>query len=338
MYTLPVEDLSLVSMRVSAFWPSESTILITGGTGFFGRWMVEAIHFIDKKLNTKNKYIILSRQNPADLVTKIPILADPIFILKQVDLNQEFSVAEDYQYVIHAASDVAAIKNNLSNDYGPIFQMTENIVKSIGQRTLKKFLYVSSGGVYHPGTRPAQEDDLRLEPEIKMDSYAAAKRQSELLVSKLSHACIARCFSFVGPYVDSQMASMDMLNKKASGQKIVLKSPQTVRSFMYPTDLVEGLFKLLFLPNKHQIYNLGSDQECSLMKLAQTIAQLAPVSELEIVASMASTGASNISLAGHYYCANMNRFTAEYGTVLAVNLDSALQKTFNFINQERSKS
>ncbi len=323
MYSLPLTDLDQVFKGVKDFWPQNKTILITGGTGFFGRWLVESIHYIDNQLKSKNNFIVISRQNPKDLARKIPALESSIFNLHQADLNEDLALNQTINYVIHAASDVAAIKKNSSMDYRSIFTMTQNLIRATRHNVLDKFLYISSGGVYSASLKPAVESDLSLVVEESIDSYAAAKRQSEILVNELPSACSARCFSFVGPFCDNHMAVMQMLQQES----IIVQSPSTVRSFMYPTDLMISLFKLLFLKNKFQVYNVGSDKPISLLELAYKLSNQVTVSS--------NHEAGSPALAGTYYCPDMQRFNHEYGPALITTLDEALRRTRQFLNAER---
>lgn len=329
MYSLPIDDLGLIHNRLQAAWPKNKTFLITGGTGFFGRWLVESICYIEKKTNAHNKFIIISRQSRQDLVAKISVLAEPFFEVLQHDIQNHFKISENIDYVIHAASDVSKIKNSKESDFGSIVVATENLIESVKNKQVAKFLYVSSGGVYAPSENAAFEDDLRLNKNDNISSYAEAKRQSELLVMELTNSCIARCFSFVGPFVDPKMAVMDMISKKIEKQSIIVNSPGVIRSFMYPSDLVVSLFKLLLLKNNSKIYNVGSDQAVTLLDLAKKISHYESSSEV-----LYKDNVQNTALAGNCYFANIDRIKAEYGNILTVDLDEALQKTFSFMNKK----
>lgn len=333
MYCLPIDDLENISSRLIDVWPNEKKILITGGTGFFGRWFIEAICYLEKKKNSKNKYVIITRQNKQELICKIKVLAEPFFEILQQDIQDSFKIDSAFHYVIHAASDVSKMKNTKESDFGSIVKATKNLLGAIDTTLLNKFLYISSGGVYNISENAHKEDDLKLTSSINVNSYAEAKKQSELLVEALPNSCIARCFSFVGPFVDPKMAVMDMINKKVRKQSIVVHSPMVVRSFMYPSDLVVILFKLLLLKNNSQVYNVGSDQAITLLELAKKISHIGSSlnSNCEVICKDITT---NESLAGHYYFANIDRINTEYGNILSLDLDSALYKTFSFMNKK----
>ena len=339
MYALPVDDLDFIYSKAKHFWPKNKNILLTGATGFFGKWLVESIHLLEKKTESNNKYIILSRQKSKDLKNKISILNDKIFLIQTVDLCQSFELSYKIDFVIHAASDVSGLKNNREKNYSLIYKMTQNLIESLANnnfnQSLEKFLYVSSGGVYSPDTNPSAESDLKLIFENDINDYGSAKRQSEIEILKIKNSCIARCFSFVGPYADMSMVSMDMLIKKSQNQNLELRSPSVVRSFMYPTDLMISLFKLLFQKNEHQIYNIGSNKPVSLLQLAEKINELDPKKSVQI--KILQEPVIQVSLAGKYYCPNTDRFDQEYGPAQHTDLKTSLAKTLNFINQKGKK-
>lgn len=329
MYSVPVEDLEDIYLRLKSIWPKNKNFLITGGTGFLGRWFVEAICYIEKKTNSQNKYIILTRQNKHDLIAKIKVLAEPFFKILQQDLQNQFKIDETIDYVIHAASDVSKIKNSKESDFSSIVTATQNLIQAVQIVPDGKFLYISSGGVYNHSENGSKEENLKLVKNLKIDSYSEAKRQSEMLVNDLKNSCSARCFSFLGPFVDPKMAVMDMMSQKIQNQSIIVNSPKVIRSFMYPSDLVVSLFKLLLLKNNSQVYNIGSDQPISLLELAKKISLIENNSEV-----LCKNNTESASLAGQCYYANIDRYSAEYGKMLTVDLNQALDKTFSFVNKK----
>lgn len=330
MYSLPEEDLKMVFESVKGFWPRQKIFLITGGTGFFGRWLVESIAYIERSLNTENKYVILTRQKKSALIQKINVFSLPIFEILTGDIDSPFSLSHKFDYVLHAASDVAKIKSAESSDFSAIVMATGNLLNAIQMSEKGRFLYVSSGGVYESNANKPTEEAALVQLDGHVNTYAKAKLESEKLVSALKHYRIARCFSFLGPFADSKMVSMDMIGRKIENSPIVVKSPEVVRSFMYPSDLTVCLLRLLLSSTKESTYNIGSDQPISLLELAQKISALHNHSEVQI------QNQTGHSLAGSYYCPDTTRYDSEFGTSLSVELDQVLLKTFNFLSQRRS--
>lgn len=331
-YSLPAEDLDIVYKSVESFWPENKVFLITGGTGFFGRWLVEIICYIEHKKMSNNRFIVFTRQNPNDVCSKINILNESFFQIRQQDLAETFSIEESVDYVFHGASDVTAVKDGAKHSFKSSLQTTENIFAALKMMNYKKFLFVSSGGLYQNGENADESSNL---VQTNGDnSYPTQKKLSEEVVLKYPRTCVARCFSFVGPFANLKMAAMDMLLKKTQGHDIQVQSPDVVRSFMYPTDLVVALLKLLLLENKNKIYNIGSKDFIALKNLAEKI-QLLDEQKNNIKINLQN---ETQALAGKIYYPNTQRFDSEFGSGLTVGLDEALKKTFNFIKGQKMET
>lgn len=337
MHTLPVEDLTDIFHRLKEIWPQKKTFFITGGTGFFGRWFIESIAYLEQKLNTNNKFYILTRQEVEIVKNKIPVLMNSCFEVIQADLLSLKDLEFNFDYVIHAATDVSALKNSVSNlpDFSSVVDATKRLISVCENKKIEKILYISSGGVYANSLKGMKEEEfnhLNIEIlKLNLTSYSNAKMHCEYLISEFSFRnvidhCIARCFSFVGPYADSKMAVMHMLDKKRLNEAIVVNSPQVVRSYMYPTDLIVSLFRLLLTRTKYRVYNIGSDEAINLKDLAVSINQLKKP-ELQIETQIKD---NNNSLAGKIYFPNLDRILNEFRSVITINLNEALKKTLNF--------
>lgn len=333
MYSLPINDLENIAERVQDIWPKQQSILITGGTGFFGRWLVESIAFVEEKLKSENKYIVISRQKSLDLEQKIPVFKKGFFEFVEADLQDLESLNDPVDFVIHAASDVVGIKSGKC-DFASILKATQNLIGVLQNKKLKKFLYVSSGGVYsdsetgHIESELSTDDLLKLNMNSKPESYAYAKINSEKAViqSALKWPIqIVRCFSFVGPYADSSMAVMQFLQQKLTSNLITVQSPNVVRSFMYPTDLVVGLIQALYKSDLPQILNLGSERSITLKEVAEKINAIGPLGTVQIKENV-----NQISLAGRCYYPDITLAKKELGFVPSIDLDLALQKTYTF--------
>jgi nucleoside-diphosphate-sugar epimerase len=332
MFSLPKADLENIAARLAPLWPERKTFLITGGTGFFGRWLVESIAWLESQKPSGNKYIVISRQDKVSLQQKISVLQNNYFEIIQQDLQVPFEISTSIDFVLHAASDVAKIKNSRDSDFSSLLTSTQNLIKALKPFKLQKFLYVSSGGVYTADGWPMKEEQLQLSLSADMPTYAEAKRQCEMEVRQIKGACSARCFSFVGPYVDSKMAVMDMLMKKTSGQSIVVNSPEVVRSFMYPTDLSVALWTLLLSKTTSTEYNIGSPQSINLLELAKKISVLGESSEV-LYKNNDNEGSV---LAGSFYAPDVSRYEGEFGALVTVDLETALFKTYNFLAKQEN--
>lgn len=322
MYTLPEQDLLNISKRCQDFWPREKTILLTGGTGFFGRWMVESISMIESQNQFKNEYIIISRRSAESLQKIIPCLAQKFFKILTMDLNEISGADLSPDYILHAAADVTSVKSG--EEVVSLSETSFNtILKWSQSRQFQKILYVSSGAVYEQSQDLAANESDPISNHHS-SSYSASKKYIEFEIEnkfKKSQSVIARCFSFLGPYVDEHMIAMQMMQKKINQETIELRSPMAKRSYMYPTDLVTAMFSLLFLPTQHLVYNLGSPDPVTLRELAEII---------QVDYLVADSNIQKSSLAGIFYYPDTHRLESGFKNIFTVNLQTAISKTLQF--------
>src|SRR4051794_24216081 len=106
---LPSIDLDPILRATESLWEPmrEQRIFITGGTGFFGCWLVESFCHINRALNLNASATVLTRR-PARFISKAPHLAaDPHVHLLTGDVRDfEFPDGE-FPFVIHAATEAS---------------------------------------------------------------------------------------------------------------------------------------------------------------------------------------------------------------------------------------
>ncbi len=107
---LPTSDLDHILNETRPLWDEmrNKRIFITGGTGFFGCWLLESFSHINRTLNLNANATVLTR-DPAAFAMKCPHLAaDPALAFLAGDVRS-FSFPEgDFQYVIHAATEASS--------------------------------------------------------------------------------------------------------------------------------------------------------------------------------------------------------------------------------------
>jgi nucleoside-diphosphate-sugar epimerase len=176
-----------------------SRILITGGTGFIGKWLVASIVH-------------------ANLHRKLNI--------------QVQAVGRD-------------------NDYFGKFDAVIHGSPALPVAWKCPLLYLSSGAV-----------TARHRPDI-----TAEKTRGESMVPGVNGK-IARLFSFIGPGVPDHYAAARFF----VDDPISVEDPMSVRSWMYPTDLVVHLWNILVHGGPFP-YEVGSTEKCTLFDLAGRIAE-----------------------------------------------------------------
>src|ERR1700721_3058702 len=88
-----------------------ASIFMTGGTGFIGCWLLEALRHADRALGLGIHVTVLTR-NPGSLKTKAPHLAAyPGFRFMAGDVSTFEFPAEQFSHLVHAANEASAYLN-----------------------------------------------------------------------------------------------------------------------------------------------------------------------------------------------------------------------------------
>jgi dTDP-glucose 4,6-dehydratase len=256
-----------------------ASIFVTGGTGFFGRWMVESFRAANQQFQLGARLVVLSRY-PQKSLEGISFCSGDV-------RSFEFPEGE-FSHVMHLATPSS----------GPVspFEIqeicvdgTRRVLEFAKLRGVEKFLLASSGAVY--GRQPA---DLEKTPEHFLggpdpldprSAYAEGKRMAEWLCAASSNAGglevkIARGFAFLGPYlpINAHFAAGNFIADVLAGRPIVVQGDGTaVRSYLYAADLAVWLWTILLRGKAGRAYNVGSEREINIADLARLVAEVAGV-------------------------------------------------------------
>ncbi|MGB7549129.1 MAG: NAD-dependent epimerase/dehydratase family protein [Terracidiphilus sp.] len=299
---LATEDLEHILRHTLPLWDEARgrRIFISGGTGFFGAWLLESLAYCNRALNLDLSATVLSR-DPGAFGRRMPHLAsEPSIRLLQGDVRSFEFPARDFEYVIHAAiptsADAACQPLDLRSAQIDGMERMLAFAKSRGAR---RFLFTSSGAVY--GRQPQSlshipEDYLggpdRLDPKA---AYGEGKRVCEQMCSSSAREsdiefAIARCFAFAGPHLplDQHFAFGNFIADALAGRNIAIRGDGTpMRSYLYAADLAIWLWTLLLRGprpgSKLEVFNVGSGEAISIRDLAQAvIEELDPSLRVEI--------------------------------------------------------
>jgi dTDP-glucose 4,6-dehydratase len=256
------------------------TLLLIGGTGFFGKSILDYLSFYKNSLKKKfNKIIILSRGGLELKFNKE--LGKEFKIVKITSNILKIKKLPKADFVIYGA-----ILKNFNEDNSAV----KNYLKLARIYHFKsKILYISSGAIY--GEQPKsikkfKENYLKSHKKIDFKigykkKYSKIKLENEKLFEKFgktgANVSIARCFSFVGQYLpmNSYYVVGNLIKNILNNESLKIKSNyQIIRSYMYSDDLVKWLFKILFNSNPScPIYNVGSNTAVEIHELAVLLAK-----------------------------------------------------------------
>ncbi|CAN5393823.1 NAD(P)-dependent oxidoreductase [soil metagenome] len=265
----------------------EKTLLLIGGSGFFGKSVLDSYARGLLAPWHVARVIVVARQ-ASRLRAWHPLLVGAGVELIDADIATVGAMPHA-DYVIHAASssDARAYAANPLAERANILGAIENYCR-IAARDHRdsRIVYTSSGAVY--GQQP---DTLSHIPEdfvagdaaglvaYKRD-YAEAKRLSEDALARLGarglNVAVARCFAFVGAHLprDQHFAIGNFLADGIAGRPVRVAARKPVyRSYMHADDLVRWLMTLAARATPAcPVYNVGSDQAVSMGDLARAVA------------------------------------------------------------------
>ena len=335
---LPLADLEHVLAHTRGLWEElrGQSLFITGGTGFFGHWLLESFTHANDVLGLNARATVLSR-NPAAFARKSPHLAARPYLRWLAGDVRDFAFPPGaFSYVIHAGTTSGGPVEPLEM-FDTIVHGTRRVLDFAATHGTRKFLFISSGAVY--GKQPPElthipEDYAGApDPLDPASAYGEGKRAAELLCSLISRkhgfeAKIARCFAFVGPHLplDAHFAVGNFIRDALRGGPIHVNGdgfPQ--RSYLYAADLAVWIWICLFAGAAGRSYNVGSDEAISIAELANVVAALHYPAPPVVVAQVAELN----HLPAHYV-PDTGRAAGELGLRVRVPLAEALTRTLNW--------
>jgi len=310
------------------------SFFITGGTGFFGIWLLESFAYINDSLSLGMEATVLTR-DPAAFTLKAPHLtgrADLTFI--QGDVRSFGFPSGCFDYVIHAATESSAKLNDESPHemLDAIIGGTRRVLDFAAQCGVKKLLLTSSGAVYgkQPSamTHVAEDYAGAPDPLLPGSAYGEGKRVSEHMCvvharQQRYEVKIARCFAFVGPHLplDGSFAIGNFIRDALADGPIRVGGDGTpMRSYLYAADLAIWLWTVLHRAPAGRAFNIGSSHDLSIKQTAEMIAGImdVPVNIARIATQGLSTGR---------YVPNVTRAFSELDLSETVDLLEGLRRT-----------
>ncbi|UCH03254.1 MAG: SDR family oxidoreductase [Candidatus Bathyarchaeota archaeon] len=261
-----------------------SLFLVTGGAGFLGSWICDVLNSFDANIICVDNMISGSESNISHLYGQ-----ENFSIIKNDVSN--LTISENVDYVIH----MACIASPPMYQKHPIETLnanilgTKNMLDFAKRIKVKTFLFASTSEVYGDAkiipTPESYCGNVNLFGPRSV--YDEGKRAAELYCysyHKQFHLPIriARIFNTYGPRLDAKLNTQYGRVVTKFIYQALKHRPLTVygdgtqtRSFCYITDQIEGLFKLMLVPELDgKVINIGNDEEITILELAKLILKL----------------------------------------------------------------
>jgi UDP-glucose 4-epimerase len=264
--------------------PGPGTALVTGGAGFIGSHLVEAL------LQAGRPVLVVDDLSTGSLANLEAVRGHPrlrVVVANITDAARLGELLDAADEVYHLAAVVGVRRvldepeQTVTTNVGP----TETILRRLAERPRPLFL-ASTSEVYgkNPKVPLAEDDDLVLGPAPRGRwIYACSKALDEYLALAYNQrhglpVVVGRLFNVVGP---RQVGRYGMVLPRfvdqalAGGPVVVYDDGGQVRCFAHVADVVRGVLDLMACPAaRGRVFNLGSDQPVTVRGLAELVVRL----------------------------------------------------------------
>ena len=262
-----------------------SALLVTGGCGFVAS---NFINYVLSRLHAKvinyDFLISASNQGNVDSSCVIPGQYDSVCgdICNRA-LFEQVLCRYNVDAVVHFAAET-----NVSNSYkNPLTFVRSNVQGTVtileaclSYGRLKRFVYVSTDEVYGDSTLASEMPKTELDRLLPTNPYSASKASAEHFVAVYQKsygfpALIVRMCNAYGPRQDVSRVVPKFIQLALCEKSLTIDGDgKQLRNFMHVTDICAAIIGLLNKGEAGQIYNIGSDEEISVIDLAKKIKEM----------------------------------------------------------------
>ncbi len=260
----------------------QKQIIVTGGLGFIGLPLI-------KKLIAKNYYpIIIDNFSNVDFSLLKALPKTKCYIIKENIINENKIKEKIKEFKPETLVHLAAIhhipyciknqKETIKINVGG----TKSVLNICSKLNIKNFIFISSGAVYKPSSKPCKEKD-NLEP---VDIYGISKKQGEEITkifcnNKKIKYTILRLFNVYGKNDLTPHFIPSILKSANKSNRLRVGNIDTYRDYIYIKDAINAIIKIILKRSDNTIYNIGTGKKYSGKEIIEIIKNLSK-KDLEI--------------------------------------------------------
>jgi dTDP-glucose 4,6-dehydratase len=290
---LSFHQVSILDASIAAVLPrldlrslAGQRLFITGGTGFFGLWLLSVLRALHEQA-VSVEVCVLSR-DPAAFLSHHPHFRDQSWLSFIAGNVRDFQIPErQFDLLLHAATETSMAAHAAPNQmFDDIVFGTRQVLHLAQLGGVRRMLLISSGAVYGPQlpslTHQPDDSQLACSPLLPGSAYGEGKRVMELMGAMLQQSTgiesiTARCFTFCGPGLplDGHFAIGNFVCDALFGEQIIVQGDGSpMRSYLHGADLAVWLLYMLINGQAGESYNVGSDEALSIRDLALRVRDL----------------------------------------------------------------
>ena len=252
-------------------------ILITGGAGFIGKYLVkyllengENVSILDNFSNSDKKSMSLFEKNGVK-----------IFEGDITDFNDVSKAIKNQEIVIHLAAKISVLESikNPAETFRINVNGTKNLLAICKNNNIKKVIIASSAAVYGEGDKKIKVKEEKKKNPISPYGESKMKMEEEIEKNNSSNEMdyiILRFFNIYGIGQTSEYAGVitKFLEKIKKNQSLIITGDGTqIRDFVSISDVICSINNAIGY-NKSGIFNIASGNEITINELANLMIEL----------------------------------------------------------------
>lgn len=284
------------------------TLLLTGATGMLASYVAFFLIYLNEKHAMDVRLLLHVRSEEKARRRFGEYVEKPYVSLVHHDLCEPWQIAEDVDFIIHAASlaSPAYYKTMPVEVAEPNVLGTYHLLRLAKEKGVESFLFFSSGDVYGKiaeGAGEIHESDVgAADPLDLLSCYGGSKRMGETWCRLffVEHGVSAKIVRIAHTYAPTMDVESDprvfssFMKCVKDGTDIVMHSDGSAcRPFCYIADAVAAFFLVLFDGAAGEAYNVSNDKAfLSIYELAEIMVKLRPELALKVIAKERPKGAA----------------------------------------------
>lgn len=261
------------------------TYLVTGGAGFIGSHLVDALLRRGERVVCVDNFT--SYYNPERKRRNLAwAMEQPGFTLADADIRDADALAAIFAaHKPRRVAHLAAMPGPRPSIADPALYAAVNVGGTVQlldlarKHAVEGFLLASTSSVYGRATKtPFEEGDATDRP---LSPYAATKKSAELLAYTFHSlyampTSVVRFFTVYGPRGRPDMTPYLFVDKMVKGEPLVLfeGGVNLFRDYTYVDDIVAGVQAALDQASGYEIFNLGNSQPVEMRRFVGLLEQI----------------------------------------------------------------
>jgi UDP-glucose 4-epimerase len=253
------------------------TVLVTGGAGFIGSHLVEALVTAGATVRVLDDFSSGRRENLATVATQVQIIEGDVCDSAALD-----HAVAGAGIVVHMAARCVRLSLFDPEDVHRVnSEGTLRVLTAARRHGIGRVVYVSSSEVYGSGMTMPMSEEHPLQPTT---IYGATKLAGELYTQTLTRsfdlpAVVVRPFNSYGPRahfkgVYGEVIPRFTVNLLNGRRPVIFGDGLQTRDFTFVKDTVRGIITAATVPAAHgQVFNIARGEEVSVRRLAELLAK-----------------------------------------------------------------